>query len=187
VRYVLTFLPHPPYSPDFASLYFHFLGCLKDLICRKIFGSKDEVSEEVIMWLRVQNSDLKRRNKWSCFLLTQGCWILRRLCRKTRFATDTSSYSMSTLKELYNRLLAIKIVLQRFLCKLRMKGINFDLKIFKIQHTFLPRILHDAPTIHLNLIKCIMFGRVHTTHLITKQFPETYSNFKDPSIFVSTS
>jgi len=33
----------------------------------------------------------------------------------------------------------------------------------------------------------MIFGTVHITDLLTKQFPETYCNFKDSSIFFSTS
>jgi hypothetical protein len=133
------------------------------------------------------NSDLKRRNRWSCFLMARDCFRLNRLCRKIRFATDTFSYPTSTFKELYNKLLIIKSVLKLFLCKLRIKGINFDLKSFKIQHAFLPCILRAAPTIYLNLMKRIIFGKVHITDLLTKQFPETHCNFKAPSTFFSTS
>lgn len=88
--------------------------------------------EEVMMWLRVQNSDLKRMNRCSCFLMAQCLWRLCRLREKIRFAKDTFSYPTSTLKELYNKLLAIEILLQLFLCKIRIKGINLDLKSSKI-------------------------------------------------------
>jgi len=43
------FIPNPPYSPDLVPSYFHFLGCLIDSICGKIFGNNDEVIEEVMM------------------------------------------------------------------------------------------------------------------------------------------
>jgi len=106
---------------------------------------------------------------------------------KNRFATDTSSYHTSTSKKLYNKLLAIKIVLQRFLCEIHIKGINCDLKSFIIQYAFLPCILHAAPPIPLNLMKRIIFGTVHITDHLTKQLSESYCNFIAPIIFLSTS
>jgi len=44
---------HPPQCPDAALHHFQLFGALKDAIHRKIFGSYEEVTEEVA----VQNSN----------------------------------------------------------------------------------------------------------------------------------
>jgi hypothetical protein len=47
-----TVLLHPPpYTSDLALSDFHLFGALKDAICWKIFGSDDNITEEVKKWL----------------------------------------------------------------------------------------------------------------------------------------
>jgi len=53
---------HPtPYTPDLAPSDFHLFGALKDAICLKRFGSDDNITEVVKMWLWVHNSNWHKK------------------------------------------------------------------------------------------------------------------------------
>ena len=100
-----------------CSRRFPHLWSLTVVICGKIFGSDDEVIEEVaasIKFKLVQEGD-----RYSCLSLAQSCWSSWRLCRKMRCVIHPSSYPMNMLKELNNKELAIKSVLTNFLSNLR--------------------------------------------------------------------
>jgi hypothetical protein len=50
----LFFPTHPPYSPVLAPSDFHLFGALKDAISGKVFGSDDEVTEEVAATIKLK-------------------------------------------------------------------------------------------------------------------------------------
>ena len=45
-------LPHPPYSPAFASLDFHLFGPLKDAVFGRKYWLDDDLSSAVRTWFR---------------------------------------------------------------------------------------------------------------------------------------
>ena len=47
-----TVLPHPAYSPDIASSYFHMFGPLKDYLRGQRFEDDDAVKSAVKAWIR---------------------------------------------------------------------------------------------------------------------------------------
>jgi hypothetical protein len=54
-------------------------------------------------------------DRCSCFLLVQGYWSRWSLCIKTSFVIHPSSYPISMLKELFNKLLTTNIMLHNYL------------------------------------------------------------------------
>lgn len=87
-----------PYIPDLSPSYFYVFEAVKEVIRWKIFGSDDEVIDGVKkVAAKTKFEVVQEENRRSCFSLVQGCWSWWRLCRK-------SSYPMSILKELYNKL-----------------------------------------------------------------------------------
>jgi hypothetical protein len=90
-------LPHPPYCPDLAPSEMppvdKGLGVIMWLLKK---------------WLRVQNLNWYKNRIGARFSLAQGCWSWWRLCRKMKCVRHPSSYPISKIKALYNKLLAIK-------------------------------------------------------------------------------
>jgi len=90
--------PHRSCSIGFTPLW----GPEKDVVRGKMFGSDDNVIEEVGKWMRVQNSKwYKMRQK---LLFLAGARLLRwmEIWRKVRRATHNSSYPTGMFKELHH-------------------------------------------------------------------------------------
>ena len=54
----LEVLPYPPYSPDLAPSDFHLFWPIEDSVCKRRFGSYEEVKEAVHYWLVHQPKDV---------------------------------------------------------------------------------------------------------------------------------
>ena len=91
-------------------------GVFKDVIRVRRIEGDDEVTEEVKKWLRVQNSNCyKKWNICPSFTLLQGRWVWWRLCRNIRCVVHPYCCSASMFRELYDKLLTIKVWLCRIL------------------------------------------------------------------------
>jgi hypothetical protein len=110
-------------------LRFHFFGAPKDAIRGKIFGSYEKVAEAVDASTKFKM--VQDGNTCSPFFLVKVCWSWWRLCRKLTCVIHPSNYPMSIFRELYNKLLAIKTVLQNVLGNLCTRGLISVLKVSK--------------------------------------------------------
>ena len=101
-----TVLPYPPNSPDLASWELCLFGALtRCLPWEKVWEWWWWCSwRSVEVAINTEFRLVQEEDRCSCFLLVQGCWSWWRLCRKISRVLDTSSYCMSMLKDICNKL-----------------------------------------------------------------------------------
>ena len=101
-----TVLPYPPISPDLASWELCLIGTLTRCHPWEKFWEWWYVLEEVAT--NAEFRWVQEEDRCTCFLLVQGCWSWWRLCRKISCELHTSSYCMSMLKDICNKLVISK-------------------------------------------------------------------------------